>query len=207
MTRTLGDITNELKEKVLSPAQDEARKIVSDAQSQAEKVITEARAEAALIIKTAEKNAEQTLKQMDLDLTTSARNFILLVQERLEDAIVPPVVEREIKSVLQQEGFLSSIIEMVVEKFVEVHGTENNIELLLPEKHKEELEEWFVRKLKDRAFEGLTVRFTDKFSFGFKMSFDETGSYMNFADGLVQVFSDFCSPRFRKYFFAHGEGK
>jgi V/A-type H+/Na+-transporting ATPase subunit E len=201
MTRTLGDITNELKEKVLSPAKVEAERTVGEARSQADKIILEAEREAVRIKEKAKKDAEQTIKQMELDLSTSARNFILLVQERLEGAIVRPVVEEEIKSVLQERDFLSSTVEIVVEKFVEIHGRENNIELLLPDQHRKELEEWFLNRFMHRSVKGLQVHFTDKFSFGFKLSFDDTGAYFNFGDGLVEVFSEFCSPRFRKYFF------
>ena len=207
MTKTLGDITNELKNKVLSPAKDEAQRMVSEAQSLADKIISEAKKDASQIREKAKQDADQTLKQMELDLRTSARNFILLVQERLEEAIVHPVVEEEVKSLFNQKDFLSSIIEMVLKRFTEIHGSENKIELLLPEQHKKELEEWFVHRFKLRSFEGLTVRFTDKFSFGFKLGFDDSGTYVNFGDGLIQAFSEFCSPRFRKYFLTSVEEK
>lgn len=207
MTRTLGDITNELKEKVLSPAKEEAERRLGEARSQADKIILEAKKEASQIKEKAKKDAEQTVKQMERDLATSARNFVLLVEERLEEAIVRPVVEEEVKSVFEQKDFLSSIIEIVVKKFIEIHGKDNSIELLLPEQNKKELEEWFVNKFMYRAVQGLNVRFTDKFSFGFKLSFDETKTYVNFGEGLVEVFSEFCSPRFRKYFFMATEGK
>jgi len=207
MTRTLGDITNELKEKVLSPAKEEAERTLGEARSQADKIILEATKEALQIRENARKDAEQTVKQMELDLATSARNFVLLVQERLEGAIVRPVVEEEVKSILEQKDFLSSIIEIVVKKFIEIHGKDNSIELLLPEQHRKELEEWFVNKFMYRAVQGFNVRFTDKFSFGFKLSFDEKGTYVNFGEGLVEVFSEFCSPRFRKYFLMSAEGK
>lgn len=206
MTRTLGDITNELKEKVLSPAKEEAERMVGEARSQADNIIMEANKEASRITEEARQYAANTLKQMEVDMDAAARNFILLVQERLERSIVKPVVEKEVKSALDHEDFLSSIIEILITEFSRVHGKENKIEILLPSRNKEALEEWFVNKFLHRAAGGVVVHFSDKVAFGFKLGLGETGTYFNFGEGLVEVFSDFCSPRFRKYFLVRNEG-
>ena len=132
MTRTLGDITNELKEKVLAPAKEEAERMVAEARSQADAIVLDAKREAARIKEDSRQQAEVSFRQMEIDMDTVARNFILLVQERLEKAIVRPVVEDEIKSVLDHKDFLSSIIEILITEFSRLHGKENKIEILLP---------------------------------------------------------------------------
>ncbi len=202
MTRTLGDITNELKEKILSPAKEEAERMVAEARLQADRIILDAKKDASRIKDEARQQADVTFKQMEAEMDTAARNFILLVRERLERTIVRPVVEDEVGFALNRKDFLSSIIEILITEFSRVHGKENKIEILLPLKHKEALEEWFIKKFQQRASEGVVVHFSDKVSFGFKMGLGETGTYFNFGEGLVEVFSEFCSPRFRKHFFA-----
>jgi len=206
MTRTLGDITNELKDKVLSPAKEEAERTLTEARSQADAILLDAKREAARIKEDARQQAEVSLKQMEIDMDIAARNFILLVQERLEKAIVRPVVEDEIKSALDHKDFLSSIIEILITEFSRVHGKENKIEILLPSRHKEALEEWFVNKFLQTATAGFVVHFSDKVAFGFKLGLGETGTYFNFGEGIVEVFSEFCSPRFRKHFFTSSKG-
>ena len=206
MTRTLGDITNELKEKVLSPAKEEAERMVGDARSQANNIILEAKKEAERIKDDARQQAELVLRQMEIDMDGAARNFILLVQERLEQAIVLPVVEGEVKAALGHKDFLGSIIEILISEFAKLQGRENKIEVLFPEQQKEELEEWFMSKFLHRSASGVVVHFSDKVAFGFKLGLGETGTYFNFGEGLVEVFTEFCSPRFRKYFFAPNEG-
>lgn len=206
MTRTLGDITNELKDKVLAPAKEEAERMVSEARSQADTIVRDGKREATRIKEDARQQAEISLKQMEIDMDTAARNFILLAQERLEKAIVRPVVEDEIKSVLDHKDFLSSIIEILITEFSRTHGKENKIEILLPSRHKEDLEEWFVNKFLQRATAGVVIHFSDKVAFGFKLGLGETGTYFNFGEGFVEVFSEFCSPRFRKHFFTSSKG-
>lgn len=200
MTRTLGDITSELKEKVLAPAKVEAGRILEEARFQADRIILEAKEKASRIEADARQLAEVTKKQMETDMATAARNFILLVKERLENDIVQPVVEDEIRQVLDNKDFLSSIIEALITEFARVHGRENRIDILLPERQKDELEEWFIERFLHRTAEGLTVRFSDEVTFGFRLSLGESGAYFNFGEGLVEVFTEFCSPRFRKYF-------
>jgi len=207
MTRTLGDITNELKEKVLSPAKEEAEKIVKEAHLQADKIISEAKKEATRIREEAKRESAETIRQMEAGMSASARDFVLLVQERLEAAIIRPVIDREVKAVLDQKDFLASIIDTLIREFAKTQGRENNIELLLPMQKKEELEKWFIGKFQQRAAGGLTVHFTDKVSFGFKMGLNDEGAYFDFGEGLVEIFSEFCSPRFRKCFYAGNEVK
>lgn len=204
-TKTLGDITNELTERVLTPAKEESERLLKEAQAKAERIIADAEAEAARIRDTAKNEADQIYKQMDVDLKTAARNFILLFQERLEEAIAHPTIEEEIKNALKDSEFLKHIIEIALREFIRLEGVENQIEILLPEKEKEELGAWFVEKFHEKAFRNISVHFTDKVSFGFKMGLEDSGSHFNFGEGLVEAFIEFCSPRFRKYFFAEKE--
>jgi V/A-type H+-transporting ATPase subunit E len=206
MAKTLGDITSELTAKVLSPAKAEAERILREAQGNAEKIVAAAQDEASKIKEAAGKEAERVLKQMDVDLNTAARNFLLLLQERLERAIVQPTVEREVKAALEDRDFLKKIIEATVQEFMRLRGKESRIEILLPGKDKADLEKWFIGKFREMGMGLPAINFTEKVSFGFKLGLEDTGKHFNFGEGLVEVFTEFCSPRFRKYFFPTEEG-
>lgn len=200
MARTLGDITGELTERIISPAKAESERIIKEAHAEAERILTEARKGSLRIQDAAKQEAEQTLKQMEVDLHAASRSFIILLQEKIEAAIVQPAVEGEIREVLKDKEFLKGIIETLLHEFTKLHGTENNIEILLPEKEKAALSAWFVDKFHQKAMGNITVHFTDKVSFGFKIGLEDKGSHFNFGKGLVEAFSGFCSLRFRKYF-------
>ena len=207
MAKTLGDITTELTEKVLSPAKAEAEKIISDAKSESEKIIADAESDARKLKERAEKQVEDTRKQMDADLGIAARNFIIKVQEKLENSIVEPVVKDEIKSTLDDKKFMEKMIETLIVEFGEHSGKEHRIEILLPEDKKSQLQGWFLERFRQKAISDVVVHFTDKISFGLKIGYEGKGSHFNFSEGLVEVFSEFCSPRFRQYFFAEEEEK
>ncbi|MCE5262486.1 MAG: hypothetical protein LLG97_03010 [Deltaproteobacteria bacterium] len=205
MAKTLGDITTELTEKVLAPAKAEAENLLSAARAEAGRTTAAAQAEADRIREAARRDADNLRKQMTVDLDTAARNFLIMVEERLEGAVVDPVIEENLKPLLSDREFLAKMIEELIAGFNRQGGREHSIEILLPEARRAELETWFLQKFRGRLAQPLEIRFTDKISFGFKIGEAGSGSHINFSDGLVQVFSEFCSPRFRKHFFAGKE--
>ena len=205
MAKTLGDITGELTEKVLAPAKAEAENLLSAARADAGKIVAAAEAEAQRIRETAKRESENLRKQMNVDLDTAARNFLIMVEERLEKVVVDPVIEENLKPLLDDREFLAKMIEELLAGFNRQGGLEHRIEILLPETKRAELETWFLQKFHNKISEPLEIRFTDKISFGFKIGVEGSGSHINFSDGLVQVFSEFCSPRFRKHFFSRKE--
>ncbi|HPW69971.1 MAG: hypothetical protein WDA72_02075 [Desulfomonilia bacterium] len=205
MVKTLGDITQELSEKVLAPARTEADELVRSAREQADALVAEAKAEAEKIRATAKADAENVQKQMHVDMDTAARNFIIMVKEKLQAAIVTPVVEHEIKAAIDDTDFLKRMIEILLTEFVKSQGREQPLEILLPKKEQASLEAWFNEKFKEKAAGSLVVQFTDKMTFGFHVGVKGKGAYFNFNSGLVEAFSIFCSPRFRKHFFAGEE--
>ncbi len=204
MVKTLGDITQELNEKVLAPAKAEADEIVRGAEEQAAAIVAEAEAAAEKMKADARAQAENTLKQLNVDMDTAARDFIITVQEKLEAAVVIPVVNWEVKEAMNDTAFLQSMIELVLEEFLKNGAREQQIEMLLPEQKQAELEAWFIEKFRDKVDNReLVVNFADGVTFGFHISAKRKGAYLNFSSGLVEAFGNFCSPRFREHFFAH----
>lgn len=205
MAKTLGDITNELTQKVLAPAKAEAELLLKDAQAEAEKIVAAAEEEAQKMKAQAKRDIENLKKQMEIDLETASRNFLMMMEERLEKAVVDPILEEAIKPPLEDNGFLEKMILEILAAYVQHGGKDHHIEVLLPQVKKAELENWFVEKCRQKMGRSLDVRFTDKISFGFKIGLAGEGSHVNFSEGLVEVFSEFCSPRFRKYFLPRKE--
>jgi vacuolar-type H+-ATPase subunit E/Vma4 len=205
MGKTLGDITGELREKVLAPAKAEAENILNNARLDAARILEASKEEAKRVYETAGREADNLRKQMNVDMDTAARNFLIMVEERLEKAVVDPVIEENLKPLLGDREFLAKMIEELLAGFNRQGGQEHRIEVLLPEAKRAELETWFLQKFQNKTSTPLDIRFTDKISFGFKIGAAGSGSHINFSDGLVQVFSEFCSPRFRKHFFSRKE--
>lgn len=201
MPKTLGDITQELNENVLAPAKAEAEEIVQKAEEQASAIVAEAKADAEKIRSDAKGDAEKTLKQLDVDMDRAARDFILTVQEKLEDAIVAPVVEMQIREILDSPDNLKELLEILLSEFLKTRTRERRMEVLLSTKHQDELENWFLNKFREKAAGSVVIQFTDKISFGFHVGMEDQDAYLNFSNGLVESFINFLSPRFRKHFF------
>lgn len=205
MAKTLGDITSELTQKVLEPAKAEADLIRRDARAEADQIIAAALKEAQKILEQGNRDVESLKSQMEIDLETTGRNFLIMVEEKLEKAVVDPVIGEVVKPVLEDRAFLEKMILEILSAYAQHAGKEHHIEILLPANQKNELESWFMEKFRQKMSRPLEVRFTDKVTFGFKIGIAGQGSHINFSEGLLEVFSEFCSPRFRKYFFSRKE--
>ncbi len=151
MAKTLGDITQELNDKVLAPAKAEAAEIVRSAKEQAAAIVAEAQAAAEKAGTAAKTDAENVRKQLQVDMDTAARNFIIMVQEKLEAAVVVPVVDGEVKKALGDDAFLKRIIEILLTEFLKNRSKAQPIEILLPKQNQTELEAWFREKFRDKA--------------------------------------------------------
>ncbi len=207
MTRTLGDITSELKEKFIMPAKEEAKGIIDEARAQASQILREARQEAEEIRSKSIEDSDEAKKKMDADMQVAARHFVLLLEERLERSIVRPVAEETLRTVFDDPDFLKEIIGTLVQEFCRSQGSQSSIDIILPESKKSVLELFFLEKFKEKAAKGVTIRFSDKVSFAFRIGIGESGGkYFNFEDGLPQAFAEFCSPGFRKFFFGSSWG-
>ena len=205
MAKTLGDITSELTQNVLEPAKAEAELIRKNARAEADQIIAAARKEAQKILEQARRDVENLKTQMDIDLETAGRNFLIMIEEKLENAVVDPVIAEAVKPALEDAAFLEKMILEILTAYAQHAGKEHHIEILLPADKKIELESWFMKKFQNKMSNPLEVRFTDKITFGFKIGIAGRGSHINFSEGLLEVFSEFCSPRFRKYFFSRKE--
>lgn len=205
MTRTLGDITGELKDRIIEPSKQEAERMLAEARVQSQDIISQARQQAEEILARARESAGQTRAQMESDLDTAARNFMLKVQESLEGVVIGPVLKEELRKAVDSPGFLPKMLEQILAAFGQEGGEQSRIELLLPEKQKKELEAWCLQKCNHKMLSHVDVRFTDQISFGFKLGVEGSGSHFNFSEGLVEAFSEFCSPRFRRHFYPQKE--
>jgi len=205
MTRTLGDITSELKETIIEPSKQEAERILAEARAQSENIISQARQQAEDIQSQARENAGQIRAQMESDMNAAARNFMLKVQESLEGAVIAPTLKEELLRAVDSPGFLPKMLEQILTAFGRKDGEQSRIELLLPEGQKKELEAWCLKKCSQKMLSHVDIRFTDKITFGFKLGVEGSGSHFNFSDGLVEAFSEFCSPRFRQHFYPSKE--
>ena len=73
MTRTLGDITKELKDGIIGPAEQEAARVLAEGQKKAEALLDQARQEAEQIMAEARQKADRNRQQMESDLEEIGR--------------------------------------------------------------------------------------------------------------------------------------
>lgn len=202
----LDQVIEDLKQRGVQAGEQEAARLVDEAKKRAEDIVVKARAEAESIRKAADESATATKKTMEAELAQAARVGVAAFKQAIESAFVVPALDESLAGALSSERVLEESILELVKAFAEGGMAESRIELLLPEKRRQELEGAFLQKLKARAGDKVDVRFDDAIRFGFRIGPAGGGFSFDLSDeGFREIFVKFIAPRFRAAFYAGGD--
>ncbi len=200
--QALNRVIEELRTRGLRAGEADGAQLVQAAQAKADQVVADAKAEAEKIVSDAQAQAESLRRQLEAELKQASANGLLAFQSAVEKSFLVPAVADALRPVLQDQTILKRAIIESSRAFAGARGAQNDLELLLPAAQKQALDGAFVAELKARAGAGLTVRFDDGFSFGFKIAPSGSGYLYDFSDdGFKEIFLRFLAPRFRSAFF------
>ena len=199
----LQQVITELKTRGLRAGEEEGAKLVSDAQTEAAKIVEEANGQAAKIVANAQTEAKATRAQLDAELRQASAVGLEAFRQGVEKSFLVPSVEAGARSVLDDTTTLKEVIVETVKGFASSGGSQTDLEVILPAALQQKMDAAFVATLKMEAATGVQVTFEDGFSFGFKLSPEDSGYVFDFTeDGFREIFLKFIAPRFRMYFFA-----
>jgi len=196
MQDKLQELTDKLYREGLSKGKEEGEKILAEATAQAEKTIADAKAEAALIIARAEEEAAQLRAKVDSDLKMASRQCIQATKKDIENLLGGVST----KEVLADPETLRKVVVTVAEKFAA--GSEDSLEIVLPEAMKAELQGWAEGELAGKLKGGVEARFSKKVSGGFTIAPKDGGYYVSMTDATFdELIAEYLRPVTRKLLF------
>lgn len=196
MQDKLQELTDKLYREGLSKGKEEGEKILAEAKAEAEKTVADAREEAALIIARAEKEAEQLKAKVDSDLKMASKQCLQATKKDIENLLGGVST----KDILANPETLRKIVETVAEKFEA--GSEDSLEVVLPEALKAELEGWAEGELAGKLKNGIEARFSKKISGGFTIAPKDGGYYVSMTDATFdELIAEYLRPVTRKLLF------
>lgn len=199
----LDQLIGELKTRGVKAGEEEAARLVTEAKAKADTIISQAKAEADAIRQKAQEDRTATKAALDSELRQASRVGLAAFREAIEKGFVGPQVDAEVKDALSKPGFLEDAAAELVKAFAATGLETSDIEVLLPEKRKVELGTAFVGALAAKGAPGVTVKFDDSLSFGFRIGPKGSGFTFDLSDeGFREVLVRFLSPRFRQAFYA-----
>jgi V/A-type H+/Na+-transporting ATPase subunit E len=196
MENKLQELTNKIYTEGVDKARKEADEIIAAAREEAERMQKNAEKEAAMIIENAEKEAREIKNNVHSEVRLSARQAINTIKQQLTSLITARSTGEEIKKAFADKEFIRRIIETAIKNW-SPSGTKGiDVTLLLPEKDRKELNDYFAGKQKSLLDAGLELRFEESMKSGFKIG-PKDGSYqVSFTEeDFENFFRNYLRPR------------
>lgn len=196
MENKLQELTEKIYSEGIDKANKEAEEIISRAREDAEKKHKEADKEAEAIIEKAKKEAEELKKNVQSEVQLSARQAINTIKQQITDLITAKSTGTDIKKALDDKEFMQKIIETAIKNWDPKSAQGIDVAVLLPEKDRKKLDDYFSTKQKALLEGGLELNFDDSMESGFKIG-PKDGSFMiSFTDqDFESFFRHYLRPR------------
>ena len=200
MQNKLQELTDKLYNEGLSKGKQEGEEILAKAKVQAEDIIAKAKAEAAAIINAAQKEADDLKTKVQGDLKMAAAQSVAATKQDIETLVVAKMTEAQTAKALTSAEFVKEIITAVAKRFSKDEPVE--LEIVLPETLKKELEPFVANELAKVLEAGVTASFSKKVAGGFTIGPKDGSYFISFTnDTFNALISEYLRPATKKILF------
>ena len=186
MQSKLQELTDKLYAEGIQKANSEAEAIIENARQEAEKIVEEASKKASKIVEDANGKAAEAKRNVDAEIKLASLQAISSLQQEISSSITVKVSEPGVKEVFTDKDFVQKLILKVVEGWSKTGNFDIN--LILPEAEKTELEKFIKNSLAAEINKGIEFEFDKGVKSGFKVG-PRDGSYViSFEENNFQNF-------------------
>ena len=200
MHNRLQELTDKLYNEGLSKGKQEGEEILAKAKVQAEEIVAKAKAEAEAIVAAANKEAEDLKTKVQGDLKMAAGQSIAATKKDIETLVVTKMTAEQTAKALTSAEFVKEVILAVAKGF----NTDEpvDLEVVLPEKLKAELEPFVAGELAKVLKGGVEASFTKKIAGGFTIGPKDGGYFISFTEETFNaLISEYLRPATKKILF------
>ena len=193
MQDKLQELTDRLYNEGLSKGKHDGEELVQKAQAEADRIVAYAKAEADRIIAQANKEAEEMKTKVNADIKMAATQSIAVTKQE---------IEKMVKANMGNVAFVKELISSVVKAFNPQNASPVDLNLILPEALKAEVEP-FVKNQIANQFKGeVKVDYSKKMNGGFKVAPKDGGYVLQFTDEeFTQLIANYLRPATKKILF------
>lgn len=190
MENKLQELTQKIYSEGIEKAKADALKILQEAQLKSEEIINKAQLEAAEILKKANEASSETKRNAESELRMASKQAISKLKQQIVDLISARAIEIPVKDIMKDKAFVGSLIEKVASCF------NNNVELVLPQSDKDQINSYFTGRLQGELGKGIEVNFDGNMKSGFRISPKGDNYTISFTDeDFIAYFKGFMRPR------------
>ena len=202
MQDKLQELTDRLYNEGLSKGKHDGEELVLKAQAEADRIIAYAKAEADRIVAQANKEAEEMKTKVNADVKMAATQSIAVTKQEIEKMVVTNAATEGVKANMGNAAFVKELITNVVRAFNPQTASPVDLNLILPESLKAEVEPFVKNEIANQFKGEVKVDYSKKMNGGFKVS-PKDGSYvLQFTDDeFTQLIANYLRPATKKILF------
>lgn len=192
MDAQLQEIIETIKNEGVKNAEARQQEIIDNANSKAQSIIDDAKKEAESIVSKAKEEAQRHEASGRAALQQAGRDLVLTVRSEIEK-LFDKVVHQATGEALSGEKLADAIVAALGNWDESKVG---DLQLLIPEKSRKEVEEGLKKRLADAMKQGVEIKPVPSVQAGFRISTKDGSAYYDFSDeGIAEMLSAFVSPR------------
>jgi len=200
MENKLQELTDRLYKEGLSKGKEEGEALLAKAEEKASQIVDDARKKAEEIIKKAEKDAADYKVKVEGDVKMAATQSIQAVKKDIENLMVNGMVGGKSASVLSSTDFVKEVIMAVAKNFNSQESVD--LELVLPESLKSDLEPFVKGELANSLKSGVTAKFSGKIPGGFTIGPKEGSYFIDLtSEAFESLIGEYLRPATKKALF------
>ena len=189
----LQELIEQIKKDGVEVAETEAEAIIRVANEKAEKIIADAQAQADKILLDAKKENEKIVKSSEDAIRQAGRNLLISFRECVTKEL-NAILNKNVNAVYSSKA-LAEIIINVVENWAKNPEAED-ITVIINSESLQSLEDTLIAGLKEKMVSGVTLKASNNFDAGFRISANSTGAYYDYsAEAVVEMLSAYLSPK------------
>jgi len=180
MDSKIQQLTETIYNEGVEKAREEADAIQKEAKEKAEQIEKDAQKKADKIVEDANGKSEELKKQVDSEIKMTLNQAVSAMKQEITSLITMQVIQPSVKELFSNSDYLKKLISDVVKGWMDKEDFDLNV--ILPESEREDLEKFFKNNLGDELNKGLEVSFTKNLKSGFKIGPSDGSYVISFTD-------------------------
>jgi V/A-type H+/Na+-transporting ATPase subunit E len=201
MESKLQELTKKLYKEGVEKANKEAGSILEKADSESQHIVSEAKKKAETIIENAKKESEQLKNKVLSEIRMSSNQAISLLKQNITNLLSSSALKGKIEKATDDLAFIKELIKLIISKW-DSGSKDLNLELILPEKTKNKLIDYFKKEGKSILSKGIELKFEERMKNGFKIGPKGESFVLSFTDEDFDLFfQSFLKPKTKTILF------
>ena len=194
MDSKIQQLTEAIFNEGVQKAKEEADLIVKEAQAKAAQIEKEAEIAAEKLINEAVEKSREIRRHVDSEIKMTVNQAVSAVRQEITSLLTMKVIQPPVKELFSDSEYLKSLILEIVRGWINTESFDLN--LILPEVRKAEMERYFNNNLASELNNGLTIEFSRTVKSGFRIGPSDGSYVISFTDeDFVNFLKGYLRPK------------